>query len=110
MNAHHVHGAATRVAPDATAFALREPHFAVNSIGIWLEGDGAPETAWARQAQARMVPHASPGLYVNYLGDEGAAAVQASYRANHARLAALKARYDPENLFQRNQNIAPAVV
>lgn len=97
-----------RVTSDAIAFALREPHFAVNSISMGLEGDGAPETAGARQAQAQMAPHASPDLLVNCRGALVAATVQASYRGNDARLAALKARYDPENLFRRNQNIAPA--
>jgi FAD/FMN-containing dehydrogenase len=45
---------------------------------------------------------------VNYLGDEGPSAVKASYGANYARLAALKKKYDPDNFFQFNQNIAPA--
>ena len=108
INIHQVHGAATRVAADATAFALREPHYAVAHIGMWLEGDGAPETVWSQRSHARMAPFASPGLYVNLLGDQGAGAVRESYRANYDRLAAIKGRYDPDNTFRRNQNIRPA--
>lgn len=108
VNIHRVHGAATRVAPDATAFALREPHYVVANISMWLDGSGEAETAWAERARARMAPHASPGVYVNFLGDDGEAEVRAAYRANYDRLAAIKARYDPTNLFRRNQNIRPA--
>ena len=106
VNIHQVHGAATRVAPDATAFALREPHYAVANIAMWVEGSGAAETAWSLEVQRRMAPFASDGLYVNFLGDEGEAAVRASYRGNYERLAAVKATYDSENVFRRNQNIS----
>ncbi|HEU5103457.1 MAG TPA: FAD-binding oxidoreductase [Roseiflexaceae bacterium] len=108
VSIHQVHGAATRVAPDATAFALREPHYAVVNTGMWLAGSGEAETAWAWQAKTRMAPHASSGLYVNFLGDEGERAVREAYRRNYSRLAAIKASYDPDNLFHRNQNIQPS--
>jgi FAD/FMN-containing dehydrogenase len=104
---HQVHGAATRVAPDATAFALREPHYAISNIGMWLGGTGEAETTWTWRARARMLPYTSRGVYVNFLGDEGEDAVRESYRANYARLAAIKAHYDPSNAFRRNQNIKP---
>jgi FAD/FMN-containing dehydrogenase len=108
INIHLVHGAATRVAPDATAFALREPHYAVVNAALWMEGSGEAETLWAWHTLARMRPHASPGLYVNFLGDEGEGPIRDAYRANYDRLAAIKAQYDPENFFHRNQNIKPA--
>ena len=108
INIHLVHGAATRVAPEATAFALREPHYAVVNAALWTAGTGEAETHWAWHTLARMRPHASPGLYVNFLGDEGDEAIRAAYRANYARLAAVKAAYDPDNFFRRNQNIKPA--
>jgi FAD/FMN-containing dehydrogenase len=108
INMHQIHGAATRVAPDATAFALREPHYAVLNGSAWITGDGAAEKAWVEQSQARMAPYASSGLYVNFLGEQGDEAIRASYRANYARLAEIKARYDGENVFHRNQNIRPA--
>ena len=105
---HHVHGAATRVAADATAFALREPHYAIANIGMWLEGTGEPEVMWAHRAKERMVPHASEGVYVNFLGDEGEGAIRNAYRANYEQLVAIKQHYDPDNSFRRNQNIRPA--
>jgi hypothetical protein len=107
LSIHQVHGAATRVAPDSTAFALREPHYTVANIGMWLEGSGEAERAWVQQAKVNMAAYAGPGLYVNFLEDEGDAAIRASYRGNYERLAAIKARYDPDNLFRRNQNIPP---
>ena len=105
---HQFHGAAARVAPDATAFALRKEHYAVANIGMWMGGTGEAETLWTWHARARMAPYASGGVYVNFLGDEGERAVRDSYQANYARLAAIKAAYDPDNVFRRNQNIRPA--
>jgi FAD/FMN-containing dehydrogenase len=80
----------------------------VANISMWLDGPGAAETAWTERARAQMAPHASPGVYVNFLGDEGEAEVRAAYRANYERLGAIKTRYDPDNLFHRNQNVRPA--
>jgi len=108
VNVHQFHGVAARVAPDTTALALREPHFAIVNIGMWLEGTGQAETTWTANAKARMARHASTGLYVNFLGEEGEDAVRASYRSNYDRLAVIKAVYDPDNIFHRNQNIKPA--
>jgi FAD/FMN-containing dehydrogenase len=104
---HQIHGAATRIAPDATAFALREPHYAVANIGMWLEGSGEAESIWAWQAKTRMAPYAGRGLYVNFLGNEGEGAVRDAYRDNYDRLATIKASYDPSNIFRANQNILP---
>ncbi len=97
------------IAHDEIAIALREPHFSVVNIGMWLEGSGEAETAWSKNAKAKMAPHASRRLYVNFLGDEGEQAIRDTYRANYARLAAIKAIYDPMNIFHRNQNIKPNV-
>ena len=54
-----------------------------------------------------MEPFTTGGVYVNYLGDEGADRVKAAYGANYERLVALKNKYDPANLFRLNQNIRP---
>ena len=107
VDCHQFHGAATRVAADATAFALREPHYAVINIGMWLEGTGMAETRWTQRAHARMQPFASRGLYTNFLGDEGEETIRDAYRANYNRLAVIKHHYDPDNVFHRNQNIRP---
>jgi FAD/FMN-containing dehydrogenase len=64
---------------------------------------------WGRQYWEAVHPFNLEGAYVNFMmPDEGASRVQASYGANYERLAAVKHRYDPENLFRVNQNIPPA--
>jgi FAD/FMN-containing dehydrogenase len=92
----------------AAPLALREEHFSIVNIGMWLEGTGLAETTWTANAKARMAAHAGSGLYVNFLGNDGDQAIRASYRSNYDRLAAIKAAYDPDNIFDRNQNIKPA--
>jgi hypothetical protein len=106
---HHVHGAATRVAPDATAFALREPHYVVMHDAAWEEGPAEPHLEWVRVSLAAMLPFAMHGLYVNFIVGEKEEALRDSYRGNYERLAALKSKYDPTNFFRSNQNIKPAV-
>ena len=58
---------------------------------------------------AALEPYATGGAYINYLGAEGQERVRAAYgEDSYARLSALKAKYDPDNVFHRNQNITPA--
>jgi FAD/FMN-containing dehydrogenase len=57
--------------------------------------------------KSRLAPQ--PGVYVNFLGNEGEEQVRASYGVNYERLVALKNRYDPTNFFRFNQNIRPTV-
>jgi hypothetical protein len=64
---------------------------------------------WATGFRDALAPYALPGCYANFLMDEGPEAARACYGANAGRLADLKGRYDPENLFRRNQNIAPRI-
>ncbi|HMR67966.1 MAG TPA: FAD-binding oxidoreductase [Anaerolineae bacterium] len=105
---HHLHGAATRVSPEATAFALREPHYMLVHVAGWDEGPAEPHLDWARASFAAMQPFASRGLYVNFIVGETEEAVRASYGPNYDRLATLKRKYDPTNFFCLNQNIKPA--
>jgi FAD/FMN-containing dehydrogenase len=104
-------GAMSRVGEMDTAYAGRSPAFDVNINGVWLpeEAAGAPDhVAWTRSLFGELEPMAR-GVYVNFLGDEGADRVRAAYGAEkYERLAELKARWDPTNLFRSNQNIAPA--
>ena len=64
-------------------------------------------TAWARKAFEAMAPYATGGTYVNFMTDDEDRA-RAAYGANYERLARLKKRYDPTNLFRMNQNVPPA--
>jgi FAD/FMN-containing dehydrogenase len=73
------------------------------------EEDPEPHVAWARGVWESHRPYSSGGVYVNFLGNEGQDRVRAAYgEAKYARLAALKARYDPDNVLRLNQNITPA--
>ncbi|MCM8749774.1 FAD-binding oxidoreductase [Thermomicrobiaceae bacterium CFH 74404] len=102
-------GAVSRVAPDATAFVGRDGAHLININAVWTDPTEDDEhIAWAREFFAATEPFSTGGVYVNFLGNEGEARVRAAYGANYARLAEIKRRYDPENVFRFNQNIAPA--
>ncbi len=102
-------GAMARVPAEATAFAHRTRRFMVNVAALYQNADDAPaQEAWVSDFAAALRQD-SMGAYVNFLGDEGAARVREAYPgATWDRLAAVKARYDPTNLFHVNQNITPA--
>jgi FAD/FMN-containing dehydrogenase len=105
----HMHGAASRVPATATAFGLRRVSYSINIMPAWSDPALAEKCiSWARALSARLEPFGASDSYVNYLADEGAAAVRASYGVNYQRLSQLKKKYDPENFFRSNQNIAPA--
>jgi len=109
IHVHQMGGAVAKVAADATAFAHRTAAFVTNMIAQWERPeDDAENIAWAREHFTRLEPHAR-GAYVNFLGEEGDARVRAAYgESTYRRLGSLKRRYDPENVFRLNQNIAPS--
>jgi hypothetical protein len=103
-------GAMRRVPVEATAFAHRRSHIMVNLAAFYT----GPEDQILRQAWvadfAEALQQGDSGAYVNFLGDEGEDRVRAAYPgATWDRLVAIKARYDPTNLFHLNQNIPPAM-
>jgi hypothetical protein len=103
-------GAVGRVDPDATAVGEREDGFDVNFATGWLPPDPDPERHrdWSRAAWDELAPY-SCGIYANFISDEGDAGVEAAYGDRRARLGALKARWDPDNVFRLNANIRPTV-
>src|SRR5262245_20535973 len=107
----HFHGAATRVAPSATAFPHRATGYNFLAVGEWQDAaDTAANVAWTREAYAAMSPHYASGRYANYLNAEEVgetSAVSAAFGSNWTRLREVKRRYDPENVFHLNQNITP---
>jgi Berberine and berberine like len=104
-----MHGAASRVAPSATAFPHRAEQYDFLILSQWSEAtDSDRNLQWTRALFEAMQPHLEESVYVNNLGDEGPGRVQAAYGENYPRLAALKRTYDPENLFRANQNIDPS--
>jgi FAD/FMN-containing dehydrogenase len=103
-------GASARVPNEATAYAHRDRRIMVN-VASFYDGpdDRAVRERWVTEFAAALAGGDDAG-YVNFLADEGEARVRAAYPgATWHRLAAIKARYDPTNLFRSNQNIAPAV-
>ncbi|HLF71610.1 MAG TPA: FAD-binding oxidoreductase [Dehalococcoidia bacterium] len=104
------HGAMIRVPSDATAFAIRRPGWDVNLISQWLDpAESEKHIAWTREMWQSIEPHTSGGAYINHIAaDDKPEKVRASYGANYDRLAKIKAKYDPQNLFRLNANIRPA--
>ena len=105
----HLGGAVARVEPESTAFGTRDAAYDCVIMPAWTEpSESDTHIAWADDLWQSIQPDSTGGVYVNYMGDEGEARVRAAYGANHTRLAKLKAKYDPNNLFRFNQNIRPA--
>ena len=102
-------GAVARVPSDETAYAHRKSRILVNVASFYEGPDDKPvREAWVDDLAAAIY-QGDDGAYVNFVGDEGPERVRAAYPgATWDRLAVIKARYDPTNLFHRNQNIPPA--
>jgi FAD/FMN-containing dehydrogenase len=104
----HLHGAAGRVASDATAFAHRADQYDLLILSQWDDPeDSERNIAWSRRLFDAMAPHVQDAVYVNNLGAEGPERVRSAYGRNAPRLAEVKRVYDPTNLFRLNQNIPP---
>lgn len=103
-------GAMARVPADATAFAHRASRIMTNVAALFEQPDTRPlHEAWVADF-ARALQQEDTGAYVGFLGDEGEARIRAAYPPKTwERLAAVKARYDPTNLFRLNQNVPPAL-
>ncbi|CAN5206048.1 FAD-binding oxidoreductase [soil metagenome] len=107
----HNGGAMDRVGETDTAYAGRDTPFLVTGEASWTDPSQNDEgIAWGREFWAAMGQHSTGGLYLNFpgLGEEKEELVKAGYGVNYERLAALKAEYDPTNLFRMNLNITPA--
>jgi FAD/FMN-containing dehydrogenase len=102
-------GATSRVAVDATSYPHRNANFVMNVHTRWREpADERRSIDWARQLFAETAPHATGGVYVNFMPEDEIDRVSSAYGVNYARLAALKTKYDPGNLFRLNQNVRPS--
>jgi len=102
-------GATADVPADATPFWYRDAAYNLDVHAQWAPGSPPePHTAWA-QATRQAARHASAGGgYINFIEDDGTGRVRAAYGGNYARLAQVKAAYDPDNFFHVNNNIPPA--
>ena len=111
MHLYPIDGAAHRVGRTDTAFSYRDANWAEVIVGVDPDpANAARITTWCKDYFDALHPYSAGGAYVNFMMDEGQERVQASFRDNYARLAAIKGKYDPTNLFRVNQNIRPAAV
>ncbi len=110
MHLYPINGAASRVSNTDTAWNYRSATWAMVIAGI--DPDPANNdkiTKWAKDYWEALHPYSAGGAYVNFMMEEGEDRVKATYGGNYEKLAAVKAKYDPGNLFRVNQNIKPAV-
>lgn len=110
LHIHQLGGAMARVAPGETAFSQRQPPYVINCIARTPAAEGFEASrAWARAARDSMAGFGAGRMYVNFTGDTDEDKVRASYPPQtYAKLARVKGRYDPSNLFRFNHNIRPA--
>jgi FAD/FMN-containing dehydrogenase len=109
----HFHGAAARVPPTETAYALRAEGYNLLFLSQWMDAkDDGRGTAWARESYAAAQSFVGRRRYLNYMDqdDAGDASIAAIYGPNLARLKQIKAKYDPDNVFHVNVNIKPSQV
>ena len=108
MHIYPINGAAHRPSTSETAFSYRDANFAEVIVGVDPDpANNERMIEWARDYWMALHPYSAGGGYINMMMDEGADNVKAAYRDNYARLAQIKATYDPSNLFHVNQNIKP---
>src|SRR5687767_9613237 len=103
-------GAMARIGREHSPLAERGARFVVHPLSLWEEpADDEKAIGWARRFRELMAPYRTGGSYLNFLGDEGGDRVRAAFGAErHARLARVKARFDPRNVFRGNHNVEPA--
>ena len=104
-----LHGVATSIRPEDTAFPHRGTGYNLLIASVWLDSaDNDSNIAWTRETYNILEQFMREGSYVNYLGDdETADRIKSAYGVNYDRLQELKTRYDPDNVFHLNQNIVP---
>jgi berberine-like enzyme len=110
LNGWIMGGAVSRADAQATAVGEREVGLDISLAVGWQPGDPDADghRAWARAGWEALRPY-SAGIYANFISDEGESGVEAAYGDRRARLEALKAAWDPDNVFRMNANITPSV-
>jgi FAD/FMN-containing dehydrogenase len=108
MHMYPVDGAVHRVGKGDTAFSFRDATWSEVIVGVDPSASNKDLiTQWARNYFDAAHAFAAGGAYVNFMMEEGTERIEATYRDNYDRLARIKARYDPDNFFNVNQNIKP---
>jgi FAD/FMN-containing dehydrogenase len=109
MHLYPINGAVHDVAEEDTPWSYRDATWSMVIAGV--DPDPVNDeriTGWARSYWEALHPHSAGGAYLNFMMEEGEDRIRVTYRGNYHRLARIKAKYDPDNLFRVNQNITPA--
>lgn len=108
MHLYPISGAAGRVGDEDTPWAYRDAKYAGVIVGVDPDPANASKiTEWCKDYWTALHPYSAGGAYSNFMMNEGQERVKASYKHNYRRLAGIKHKYDPHNLFRVNQNIEP---
>ena len=108
IHIYPINGAAGCVGPHETPWGYRDANF--YQVIVAVDPDAANNQRmikWAKDSWSALHPYSVGGAYLNFKMDEGIGTVKAGYGDNYARLAQIKAKYDPNNFFHINQNILP---
>ena len=100
----------TSTTGDDGAVGNRDARYVCGVFGIWKPGEPEADTflQWVRDAWQRIQPFSTGGNYINFqTADEGEERIRTTYGANFDRLVEAKMKYDPDNMFRSNRNIAP---
>ena len=109
VHLYPINGAVQRVGPTETAFAYRDVGFSPVIAGMWPDpADNEKNIAWVRSYYDALRPHSVDGGYINFMDADDQSRIRDNYGPNYDRLAAVKEKYDPGNVFHVNQNIKPA--
>ena len=109
MHLYPIDGVAGRVPKDATAWTYRDAKWGMVMVGVSPDpADNERMIDWTRSYWSALHPYSAGGAYINMMMEEGQDRVRASYGQHYDRLAQIKRKFDPNNLFRVNQNIAPA--
>jgi hypothetical protein len=102
-------GALNRLDADHSAVGNRDARYLLNIAGSWeLPADDVKNSEWARDAWNEMKSHSTGGNYINFLTeDESPERVRAALGTSLTRLAEIKRKWDPENVFRTNRNVLP---
>jgi FAD/FMN-containing dehydrogenase len=108
MHLYPISGAPQRVGSSDTAFSYRDANWGMVIVGVDPDpANNEQIISWTKAYWEAIHPYSAGGAYVNMMMEEGQDRVKAAYRHNYERLARIKAKYDPTNLFHVNQNIKP---
>ncbi len=108
MHLYPIDGAVHDIGPGDTAWRYRDSTWSMVIVGVDPDPANREKiTTWARDYWEALHPYSAGGAYANFMMEEGAERVRATYRDNYGRLVDIKTKCDPANLFRMNQNIRP---